>query len=77
MSISVADGGAGAAANDLISGATTLTFVPSAPSVASIASLVGGGADTFTVGGTLTVPTGTPTGTYTNAAAYTVTVNYQ
>lgn len=71
VDISVADG-----TTDLVNGATTLTFTSPTVSAATM-TLVGGGVDTFTVGGTLSIPVGAAPGTYISAAAYTVTVNYQ
>lgn len=72
VDISIVDGTA-----DLSNGTDTLTF--GTPTVSTATMTIAGDPllDTFFVGGTLTIPEAVSTGTYTSAAAYTVTVNYQ
>lgn len=72
VSITVADG-----ATDLVNGATTLVFTPTAANLGTTHIITGVPAtDTLYVGGTITIPAAAPTGPYTSATAYTVTVNY-
>ena len=66
------------AVTQLSNGVQTMDFTPNtAPSVGSPYTIVTQTADTFYVGGTLTVGATQAEGVYTNASAYTVTVDYQ
>ncbi|MFC1589298.1 DUF4402 domain-containing protein [Pseudomonadota bacterium] len=74
VDVAIADGTA-----DLTNGGNTLGFTPTAPADITNGYVIGTGTDTIYVGGTLTIPAvaSAPAGTYTSAAAYTITVNYQ
>ncbi|MFC1589296.1 DUF4402 domain-containing protein [Pseudomonadota bacterium] len=73
VGITVTDG-----TTDLVNGATTLVFTPTAASLSPTHVITGVAAtDTLYVGGTITIPAAAATGTYTSTNAYTVTVNYQ
>ncbi len=61
------------AAGTLTSGATTLNFTTTPSAASATTSTTGTG--NFTVGGTLTVPSAAPTGTYTGTYQVTVTYN--
>ncbi|MDH5387684.1 MAG: DUF4402 domain-containing protein [Gammaproteobacteria bacterium] len=74
VNVAIADG-----ATDLVNGANTLVFTPTAPADIVSNYVIGSGTDIIYVGGTLTIPVvaSAPAGLYSSATAYTVTVNYQ
>ncbi|MDH3342796.1 MAG: DUF4402 domain-containing protein [Gammaproteobacteria bacterium] len=72
VGITVADG-----ATDLVNGASTLVFTPTAANLGTTHVITGVAAsDTLYIGGTITIPAAAATGVYTSTTAYTVTVNY-
>lgn len=74
VDVAIADG-----LGDLVNGANTLVFTPTAPADIVSNYVIGSGTDIIYVGGTLTIPVvaSAPAGTYSSTTAYTVTVNYQ
>ncbi len=62
---------------NLTSGANTMQFTPNTTHSLGSPYVLGSGDDTIEVGGSLVVAAGQAEGTYTNATAYTVTVNYE
>ena len=74
VNVAIADGTA-----DLVNGANTLVFTPTAPTDIVSNYVIGAGTDIIYVGGSITIPViaSAPAGLYSSATAYTVTVNYQ